>query len=777
MCGLGRAPRKTDGSDSTVVVAGNAQGWYRAEMRLRAKDGAGPRASDPAPPPAAALVFLGYVVAFGVLAAPLLADLRAALPTQPNLDDSRVLPWVLSWVTHALTTSPATLFDANVSHPAPAQLTGVPHLFASQLVVAPLRWMGVGPIAAANAVAFLTYPLAGLAMQRLLVRLGVPLAVSLVGGLWFALGSFRVPYNLNQLQFANLFLPWLALALTRLREEPGMRRAAHLVLAFGIGAFSSFYCAVLLGVTGALWGLFELARPAPGRARFVAWSLGGVAVVGLLLLVVATPYAARLGDHVDPQALAMPWRAPSFLPGWLWAVVTLSPRSIGVVPRSPVLLVLALAGAVFAWLGWRRGVPVARRLFPVAATLYGTGAILAWGYPPLLHTIAAATPLGMVRYLPRYLLVADFGLTILLAVGVCAAGARFGEVWTRRTAIAVGVLLVAIRGPAFADVPLRSVPAYADARGVYDRAAAIWRDEGKGALLELPIFGREPGEKKPRTLEPDAILATTLHWWPTPAAHVSYHPPHRWLFMRTVEALPEPWALEELVDLTAVRWILARPASYWVDEARRTAVLALLRDGPVETESWSLGSDWQLFRLDRTPSRPAWLDAVRSGDVRGRTILGTPLTPLAPDQATGIVRVGPRAPTGPLRGRIGNLWLEVTNTGPRTWPVAVASTIPITLDGRWGTVRPLDDTVTVVARWHPTHGEPPAADVLPAPQRKRLRRDVAPGETIRQPLDLFLPKERGWYDLEVTLDQVGGADFTAPGNEPARLRVFVEPGA
>ena len=82
----------------------------------------------------------------------------------------------------------------------------------------------------ANAVALASYPLAALAMDRLLLALGCGGLVAWTGGLLFALGPLRVPGNLQVLQYPNVYLPLLALALMRLRREPDARAGAQIFL-------------------------------------------------------------------------------------------------------------------------------------------------------------------------------------------------------------------------------------------------------------------------------------------------------------------------------------------------------------------------------------------------------------------------------------------------------------------------------------------------------------------------------------------------------------------
>src|SRR5213593_3250936 len=108
---------------------------------------------------------LGYAAVFTVIAWPWLRAASHAIPVGPMLvapAAARLKTWVLAWVAHALVTPGAHLFDANVSYPAPAQLTGTEHLLSSQLLFAPVFWATQNALLAANAVVLVSYPLPAL---------------------------------------------------------------------------------------------------------------------------------------------------------------------------------------------------------------------------------------------------------------------------------------------------------------------------------------------------------------------------------------------------------------------------------------------------------------------------------------------------------------------------------------------------------------------------------------------------------------------------------------
>src|SRR6185436_4459058 len=154
---------------------------------------------------------LGYTALFACLLWPIAGSIDTALPARPNPCDSYFITWVFSWVLHSLVTAPATMFDANINYPAPGQLTGSEHFLSTQLAFAPLWWLTHNAVLATNLVAFLSYPAAAIAMERLLHALGYRRAVAWLAGLLFALGPLRVPFNVHVVQYLNFYLPLAAL--------------------------------------------------------------------------------------------------------------------------------------------------------------------------------------------------------------------------------------------------------------------------------------------------------------------------------------------------------------------------------------------------------------------------------------------------------------------------------------------------------------------------------------------------------------------------------------
>lgn len=721
---------------------------------------------------------LGYALVFLALAARLLPQFASAVPMNPNIDDAHVLPWVLAWVAHALAVEPGRLFEANISYPAPLQLTGTDPLFASQLLFAPLFAATRNPVLSANLVVLLSYPLAALAMERLLRRFAISAGIAWVAGLVFALGVLRVPFNLNELAYPNLVLPWIALALTRLRDEPSLRRTAALLLAFTVGIFAGLYAAVLVGLLAAIWGLFELVRRGSGRARFVAYAIGTAVLAGSALLLAIKPYlenAPSRSNTVVAAAFALTFASPKLAATSALFLLGLYPQSVRLDPRGPAEVCVLIAAGLLAVVAWaaRARPATATQLVPRAVTLWLVFGTLAWGYPWPLADLVVASPLVSFRYLYRFVVPADLGLVILLAVSLETLRVRGGIHAGRFAALAVLLLVLWSRGVPFALSPMHRVAALEPgARAVYDQVAAIVADEGGGPLLELPIHGQLAGvDDSPTTLEPDAMLASTLHWWPTPAAHLSYHPPHRAFFMNTVALLTTRRAQEDLVDLTHVRWLLVRPEAQWLPGGR-AALMKALAAWPEVGRVWTLPAGWSLLRLDRKPQHERWFENVRAGGARGLSVLGSPLAPIPDERAKATVRIESAPPQGAAGQNVVAV-VSVRNDGDLPWAAVPTPLAPLTLDGRWTTPVTHDGTVVLVERWRKLDASGAPAEAEASEHERFLRRDVDPGEELRQMVTLSLPPEPGLYELELHVKQVEGASFQAAGNAPERRRVTV----
>ncbi len=681
-----------------------------------------------------------------------------AIPAASNLYDAQLIVWILAWVAHALGTDPGRLFDAPIDYPARAQLTGSDHFFSTQLLYAPVFGLTGNAVLAGNVVVMASYPLAALALNRLLRATGAGAGVAWVGGLLFALGPRRVPINLHVLQYPNLYFPLVALALVRLRARPDARAAGGLALAWTAGIFSSYYGAALVGLVAAVWGLCETFRVRDDRLRFVLVA-GGVALAGGAGLVAfARPYLAR-GALESPDAFTP--TGPLGLLAWAFVVqFYFAPREI----PFALLAGLGIAGGI-------AGGPAARRL-AVPGVVLVIAAVLVMGAPDGVALALAATPLRFLRAVYRFDVVAAFGYVLLIAAGLetlrRAAGGRV-------TAVAVAglaVLVAVSRGALLAPARAYEVPALARNAAVYREVARVARAEGGGPLLELPIYG--PADAAlgvaHRNDEPDAMIGSTLHWLPLLNGYTGYHAPHRRLFIDTVYRLPRGDALDDLIDMTHVRWLLVRPAAEW-KPASFHEFIGRLAAAPAVGRLQRIG-DWALVRLDRVPAHPEWFAGLVAGRVPGRTLLGTPLAPLPAEAA--VATVSARAPsTRVIVGWPVVLNLEVRNAGTVTWPVTAPPERNMRLNLVMGgfPARPL--TVRLRARWTAAGDEPE----FPPLQEVELRHDLPPGETLHQDVYLTAPAHAGHYRLEVGVEQVDGARFDGPGNVPLRLDITVAPAA
>jgi len=551
---------------------------------------------------AASLVaFATYAAVFALIAWPWLSVAASSLPTPSRVGraDARLLTWILWWVSTALTGSPGSLFDAPINYPAANQLTGSEHFIALQVIFLPLHRLTDNPVLTLNLILFLSYPAAALLMNRLLLALGFASGVAWVVGLLFALSGLQAPTSVYFLHALAAFVPATALALHRLREDPRASNVALLALVLVTGFCTAYYTAAILLVVVLVFGLAEAVRPLAGRRRFVLRAAAVLAGCFLVLAVLSVPYLERAWPQLrsSVQSLA--------LDDVLHGLVLIRPL---VQTFGAVTLVLAAAGVAAAALGARPRWLVLTAFALVASGVFlGNGGALA-----LVNALPETTPYLLrlpaqfFRIVPRFALVTSFGFALLAAIALQQAmrvlPSRAGVALLAVVALAVAVE----RGGIIYRQPLDASLALSSDLDVYREVGRIVRTEGEGPLLEVPItsFGY--------SLQAEAMLGAMAHRQPLITGHTGYPPPHRDQLDDAIRRLPTEQALQEIVDMTHVRWLLIRPREYWSPaRARRDYVDALLRM-PGVTHLWQLRG-WTLAVVERQPQQAAIFDAIAAG--------------------------------------------------------------------------------------------------------------------------------------------------------------------
>jgi hypothetical protein len=532
-----------------------------------------------------AITFASYLLVFAILAFPWLATGRSAIPAHESelhfLPDAKLLVWVLAWVAHALTTAPSSLFDANIFHPAPRQLTGSEACLSSQVLAMPVFALTGNAVLTANVLAFASYPIAAWAMARLGRHCGFGGLVAWVGGLVYALGPLRVPANLQVLQYLHLYLPLALLALERVRAVPTVRRSIVLAGVVLLGAGSSLYMAAMLGVTLVVWA--SVAHAGTGeRRRFLLLALAGTSAAYAAVALLSFPYFARtdaptvarvtqaLGQSMGSVHRDVLWRLPGELLG-----------------HVPLGLALAGLSALFS------PSSDARRTAWTGVTLVAVGLLFMLGPAqqvagvtiPLPFTLLNLHAYGVLRMPWRFAVVVGLGTTLLCGAALGEAERRFGARTAATLTAAAAVLFLATLGRAFVATPFEEIRAVGRDRAVYAAVGAVARERGGGPILELPL-ARGPTLDAAAT---DHMIASTVHWLPIVDGYTGYPPPHRDGLMLAIARLPDPDALVALVRMTGLRWILLAPADRWERPAARAPLHAMTGLRQVfERDGWLL---------------------------------------------------------------------------------------------------------------------------------------------------------------------------------------------
>jgi hypothetical protein len=471
--------------------------------------------------------------------------------------DLYLILWALAWDTHALLHHPLSLFDANILHPAKSSLAFSEHFLGYLPLFGPPFLATGNAVLAGNVVIMASFPLGALSAYALARRFVAPAPAFVAGALFVFHGERYVNlYHLHQL--GTFGLPLALLFTERWLERARLRDAVALGVAVALQLLTSFYLGYALVLAYGAYlpiGLWRWRRTLD-RRRIVGLAVTLV-TAGMPALLASLPYLRQQRLGLVPSGKS-PMVALVLEPFVTYGRVHRYLTVLGVGRVGYALGALALVT------GWRRGGAHARVL---ALVLCATGVLLALGPEILVRGGTLWSPYALLfDFLPgfravrlpfRFLVIAQLGFALLAALGVAVLVRWLPRALAWPVAAAAVALVLATSGPRpphalhRQPTPATLPPAY---RWLARRAKS-------GALLELPAKGPEVAGRR--------MLLSTHHWLPLIEGYSAYPPLTNAYLARIANNLPDPVALQELVDAVDVRWLLVHLLD--VAEPQRTA--------------------------------------------------------------------------------------------------------------------------------------------------------------------------------------------------------------
>jgi hypothetical protein len=489
--------------------------------------------------------------------------------------------WVYAWGWHALWTDPASLFDANVFHPAPAALAYSEHALGKLVTTGPLQALSGNPVLAYQVDLLLCFALSGAALYALVRALGGSRGAAFVAGFVYAFAPARIDTLYHTYLLAGQWFPLALLFLDRALFVGRTRDAAAFGVLLLLQLLTSYYLAyqtvfaLVAYAVATLW---------VARAR-IPWR--GLVRVALATSLVGAAFAAVSVPYLRVRSGGSILSYGSFAEGLLplsndaWKSYLLSPlllrAGVGPEPTRGGYAYLGLATLVLAVAGLRGGATEgdARRRLRVAAIaivlvcwVMALGPVLPLGdlSLPLPYALAMRVVPGFdsMRVPYRFALMMTFGVALLAGLGadrlLRPLAARRGR---RAAALAAAGLVVVIAldyGFGLERFPTRPLAVGRDGPPVYAELARLPR----GPLLELPVSAGDGLRAS------EYMVQSTTHWMPLLEGTSGYGPPSLGVVLQLVRRLPAPAALELLGRMTGLRYVVVH-----VDQLR-----------PAERERW-----------------------------------------------------------------------------------------------------------------------------------------------------------------------------------------------
>jgi hypothetical protein len=432
-----------------------------------------------------------------------------------NSGDARFTVWNVAWVAHALTTSPSSVYDANIFHPHRRTLAYSETNLGAGVLAIPAWWLTRNPFIAHNVVVLFAFASSVVTVWYLTRRLtGDPFGAAAASVVYaFCPYLFSHTAHIQLLMAAGL--PLSMLAFHRVVDAPSAGRGLQLGLALSATAHSCAYygifAALMVGyatVFSAWWrGLWRSPRYWTAIATGAAVSLG-------LVVPFFLPYLAIQGETGftrtldDARMYAATWRSylASSAAAHRWMLTLIRDWGGEVLFPGFAAVLLAGYGAVAVW----RRRAVSGAVGPARdremALLYGSALVLSFwatlGPRAGLYTVfyKAIPVFSFLRAPGRMGLVVMLCLAVLAAYGLRALRGHFGA----RAAL-VGALTVAA-----ALIELAQIPFPWREAAPISRSYDVLTNAPRGSLAEFPFYER----RIDYYIHTRYMLNSTRHWMP-----------------------------------------------------------------------------------------------------------------------------------------------------------------------------------------------------------------------------------------------------------------------
>jgi hypothetical protein len=467
--------------------------------------------------------------------------------------DARHGMWNVAWVAHALTTHPASLFDANIFYPHRGTLAYSEANIVAGVVAVPVWVATKNPYAAFNFVVIVAFAAAALSAFLLVRVLGGSRLGAAIAGVIYGFTPYMFAH-LPHIQLLMTFGPALSMAaMHHFTKAPSLRRGLLLGLALVVTGLACAYYGIFAGLAvgvGLLWDLVTQRRWRD--ARF--W-LGVSAAVVLVLLIVGpffVPYlSVREGGF--ERSLEEARRYSTDGRAYLASAVLVHRWMHPLIGEwnevlFPGFLAIALAGLTLTLAAQSRatlsrsmtGLYVTLALLAIWASLGPAAGLYTWLY----HVVPA---FSFLRAPVR------FGVLVILAIAVLAG---FGVTWLEHKRwkswpkIAAALIAVALIESYVGPLQLTAVPRLAEP---YRRLVSLPR----APVAEFPFYAGTFDRHR----HTEYMLASTFHWQPLINGYSDHMPADFFESLPALQTFPSPEAFDVL-RAKQVRWVVVHFDAY-----------------------------------------------------------------------------------------------------------------------------------------------------------------------------------------------------------------------